>query len=300
MVVSSSSLPSPSKNPRVRRPSPTPDSGNKRAGGTNLPKTKNYIPRSGPSPAPAPGDIITELKMQVFTWCMWIKSVAVQWAKLTILLWRWPKARAPPPRPAVFLQVWFISSKYETCSGFLLCSLNSLDISTLTLCKVTASAFVELYRPLYYSNQVWWGGAPLEAPVFHQERFCQRGNSLHRWKKNTKCWRSHFVVLCTRGADGSVKKTMNRRKKKLICCYLFLWHLFQQQLPSIQSDLVLRPDSRFQRNFHSNAKHSKNRKSAFVYSIYSLNCSCAQITENIQGRRKQWDCSWSVGWRCHR
>ena len=39
-------------------------------------------------------------------------------------------------------------------SGFLLCSLNSLDISTLTLCKVTASAFVELYRPLYYSNQV--------------------------------------------------------------------------------------------------------------------------------------------------
>ena len=96
------------------------------------------------------------------------------------------------------------------------------------------------------------------------------------------------------------KKPMNRRKKKLICCYLFLWHLFQQQLPSIQSDLVLRPDSRFQRNFHSNAKHSKNRKSAFVYSIYSLNCSCAQITENIQGRRKQWDCSWSVGWRCHR
>ena len=99
-------------------------------------------------------------------------------------------------------------------SGFLLCSLNSLDISTLTLCKVTASAFVELYRPLYYSNQVWWGGAPLEAPVFHQERFCQRGNSLHRWKKNTKCWRSHFVVLCTRGADGSVKKNNELEEEK--------------------------------------------------------------------------------------
>ena len=36
-----------------------------KAGGTSLPKTKKYIPRSGPSPAPAPGDIITELKMQV-------------------------------------------------------------------------------------------------------------------------------------------------------------------------------------------------------------------------------------------
>ena len=134
----------------------------------------------------------------------------MQWAKLTILLWRWLKARAPPPRPAVFLQVWL----YETCSGFLLWSLNSLDSSTLTLRKVTGSAFVELYRPLYYSNQVWWGGAPLEAPVFHQERFCQRGNSLHRWKKNTKCWRSHFVVLCTRGADGSVKKNNEQEEKE--------------------------------------------------------------------------------------
>ena len=72
VVVSSSPLPSPPNNPRLRRPSPTPDlpplatGGNARpAGGTSLPKTKNYIPRSGPSPAPAPGDIITELKMQV-------------------------------------------------------------------------------------------------------------------------------------------------------------------------------------------------------------------------------------------
>ena len=71
VVVSSSPLPSPPNNPRLRRPSPTPDlpplaTGNARpAGGTSLPKTKNYIPRSGPSPAPAPGDIITELKMQV-------------------------------------------------------------------------------------------------------------------------------------------------------------------------------------------------------------------------------------------
>ena len=36
-----------------------------KAEGSSLPKTKKYIPRSGPSPAPAPGDIITELKMQV-------------------------------------------------------------------------------------------------------------------------------------------------------------------------------------------------------------------------------------------
>ena len=73
VIVSSSPLPSPPQNPRLRRPSqgrpsPTPDQvalGKKRQQGTSLPNTKNYIPRSGPSPAPAPGDIITELKMQV-------------------------------------------------------------------------------------------------------------------------------------------------------------------------------------------------------------------------------------------
>lgn len=65
VVVSSSPLPSPPKNPRLRRPSPTPDLPPLASGKKSLPKTKNYIPRSGPSPAPAPGDIITELKMQV-------------------------------------------------------------------------------------------------------------------------------------------------------------------------------------------------------------------------------------------